>query len=75
MVQYIQDVKRTDKISDRRVVTRSPCALSYASGKYISYQFGGLVLDTFSMRVIVYAALTVITLPLARLGFKKHQVA
>lgn len=44
-------------------------------GKYISYQFGGLVLDTFSMRVIVYAALTVITLPLARLGFKKHQVA
>ena len=44
-------------------------------GKYISYQFGGLVLDTFSMRTIVYAALTVITLPLARLGFKKHQVA
>ena len=44
-------------------------------GKYISYQFGGLVLDTFSMRAIVYAALTILMLPLARLGFKKHQVA
>ena len=31
-------------------------------GKYISYQFGGLVLDTFSMRAIVYAALTIVTL-------------
>lgn len=44
-------------------------------GKYISYQFGELVLDTFSMRAILYAALAVIMLPLARLGFKKHQVA
>ena len=43
-------------------------------GKYISYQFGGFVLDVFSMRAIVYAAFTVIMLPLARLGFKKHQV-
>ena len=44
-------------------------------GKYISYQFGGLVLDAFTMRAIVYAALTVVMLPLARLGFKKHQVS
>lgn len=44
-------------------------------GKYISYQFGGLVLDAFSVRAILYAILTVIMLPLARLGFKKHQVA
>lgn len=44
-------------------------------GKYISYQFGGLVLDAFSVRAILYAIFTVIMLPLARLGFKKHQVA
>lgn len=44
-------------------------------GKYISYQFGGLVLDTFSMRVILYAGLTMITIPFARMGFKKHQVS
>ncbi len=44
-------------------------------GKYISYQFGGLVLDAFTMRAILYAVLTAVMLPLARLGFKKHQVA
>ena len=44
-------------------------------GKYISYQFGGLVLDVLTVRVILYALLTLIMLPLAGLGFKKHQVA
>lgn len=44
-------------------------------GKYVSYQIGGLVLDALSMRAILYAALTVVMLPLARLGFQKHQVA
>lgn len=44
-------------------------------GKYISYQFGGLVLDAFTMRAILYTVLTVVMLPLARLGFKKHQVS
>ena len=44
-------------------------------GSYISYQLGGLVLDAFSTRTILYAALTVCLLPFARLGFKKHQVA
>ncbi len=44
-------------------------------GKYISYQFGGFVLDAFTMRAILYAVLTAVMLPLARLGFKKHQVA
>lgn len=44
-------------------------------GKYISYQFGGLVLDAFTVRAILYAVLTVVMLPLARLGFKKHQVS
>ena len=43
-------------------------------GKYISYQFGGLVLDVLPVRVILYALLTLIMLPLAGLGFKKHQV-
>ena len=44
-------------------------------GRYISYQFGGLVWDALTVRTILYAFLTVIMLPLARLGFKKHQVA
>ena len=44
-------------------------------GKYISYQFGGLVLDAFAMRAILYAVLTVIMLPLARQAFRKHQVS
>ncbi len=43
--------------------------------KYISYQLGGLVLDALAVRAILYALLTVIMLPLARLGFQKHQVA
>lgn len=44
-------------------------------GKYISYQIGGMVFDVFSIRAILYAVLTVMMLPLARLGFQKHQVA
>lgn len=44
-------------------------------GKYISYQFGGIVLDTFTMRAILYVVLTVAMLPFARLFFKKHQVS
>jgi ABC-type transport system involved in multi-copper enzyme maturation permease subunit len=44
-------------------------------GSYISYQFGGLVLDALSMRVILYLLITVITIPLARMGFRKHQVS
>lgn len=44
-------------------------------GKYLSYQFGGLVLEAFTMRAILYAVLTAVMSPLARLGFQKHQVA
>ncbi len=44
-------------------------------GKYISYQLGSLVLDAFTVRAILYALLTAAMLPLARLGFKKHQVS
>lgn len=44
-------------------------------GKYISYQFGSIVLDAFSVRIILYTLFTIVMLPLARLGFKKHQVA
>lgn len=43
--------------------------------KYISYQLGGLVLDVHTMRAILYAALTAITLPLARKSFQRHQVS
>lgn len=44
-------------------------------GKYISYQFGGLVLDALTMRAVLYGVLAVILPPLASLGFKKHQAA
>lgn len=42
---------------------------------YLSYQFGSAVLDAFTMRAAVYAVLALILLPLAKIGFKKHQVA
>lgn len=44
-------------------------------GSYITYGFGGVVLDAFTARTILYAVLTVIMLPLAKFGFKKHQVS
>lgn len=44
-------------------------------GKYITYEFGSLVLNAFSARAILYAALTVILLPFTRLAFQKHQVS
>lgn len=43
-------------------------------GSYISYQFGPAVFDAFTMMAIVYAVLALVLLPLARLGFRKHQV-
>ena len=43
-------------------------------GSFISYQFGGLVLDALVMRVVIYVSLTLITIPFIRMGFKKHQV-
>lgn len=44
-------------------------------GKYISYRFGDLALNVQSVRAILYTVLTVIMLPFAGLGFKKHQVS
>ena len=44
-------------------------------GSYLSYQFGPVVLDAFTARAVVYGALTLLLPPLARAGFKKHQVA
>lgn len=41
---------------------------------YVSYSFGHFVLDVFSMRVIVYGILAAVMIPLAGIGFKKHQV-
>ena len=43
--------------------------------KYISYQFGGFVMDALAVRAIVYTILTAVFIPLSRLGFKKHQVS
>ncbi len=43
--------------------------------KYISYQFDGLVLDALTVRAVLYVLLSAIMMPLARLGFKRHQVA
>lgn len=43
--------------------------------KYISYQFGGFVMDALAVRAIVYTILTAAFIPLSRLGFKKHQVS
>lgn len=42
-------------------------------GKYISYQFGSFVFNVFSVRAVLYVVLTLIMLPFAKLGFKKHQ--
>jgi len=42
---------------------------------YISCQFGNLVLDIHTVRSVLYPALTVIILPIAGFGFKKHQVS
>lgn len=42
---------------------------------YISYSFGSLVLDSFTCRAVLYAALAAVLLPVSGLGFKKHQVA
>lgn len=43
--------------------------------KYISYQFGNVVVDVLTMRMILYVILTAVFLPFARLGFKRHQVS
>lgn len=42
---------------------------------YLSYRFGSVIMDAFVMRGLVYVILTLILLPLARIGFKKHQIA
>lgn len=40
--------------------------------KYISYQFGGLVLDVTSMRAAVYFLIALLAIPAAGRGFKNH---
>lgn len=44
-------------------------------GSYLSYQLGPVVLDAFITRAVLYVILALILLPLARSGFKKHQVS
>ncbi|GAA0741660.1 ABC transporter permease subunit [Clostridium oceanicum] len=41
---------------------------------YLSYSFGGITVSLLLMRVIVYGAIGVISLPFARNAFRKHQV-
>ncbi len=43
-------------------------------GSYLSYQFGSVVLDAFAVRAVVYGIAAVVLFPLARIGFKRHQV-
>lgn len=49
-------------------------AIDYEFSKYISYSFGGVIVSLLLMRVIVYGAIGVISLPLVRNAFRKHQV-
>lgn len=42
--------------------------------QYITYQFGSVILDSFTMNAVVYAILALILLHLAGIGFKKRQV-
>lgn len=44
-------------------------------GSYLSYQFGPVVLDAFTMRAVLYGVLALLLLPLARAGFRRHQVS
>lgn len=44
-------------------------------GSYLSYQLGPVVLDAFTTRAVLYVILALILLPLARSGFKRHQVS
>lgn len=43
--------------------------------KFITYQIGGCAFDVLTARIIIYAILSLIMLPLAKLTFKKHQVS
>lgn len=50
-------------------------SLTPSFSSYLSYQLGPVILDAFAMRAVVYVILALILIPLARIGFKKHQVA
>ncbi|MBF0579234.1 hypothetical protein IM774_05460 [Erysipelotrichaceae bacterium RD49] len=43
--------------------------------KYITYQFGEIVIDLFTMRAVVDLLLIAVLLPLANRIFRNHQVA
>lgn len=44
-------------------------------GKYISYQFGGVVLNALSVRALLYVLLIFVMIPFAKFAFRKHQVS
>lgn len=50
-------------------------SLTPSFSSYLSYQLGPAVLDAFTMRAVIYVILALILIPLAKIGFKKHQVA
>ena len=43
--------------------------------QFITYEVGGIVLDAFMARMLLYGLMSIITLPLARYVFKRHQVS
>jgi len=42
--------------------------------EYLSYRFGSIVINLFGMIALFYLIVTLVSLPLAYRGFKKHQV-
>jgi len=43
--------------------------------RFVSYEVGSLVIDVHVMRAVLYAVFTLMTVPCARIGFKKHQAS
>jgi len=50
-------------------------AIMPSFGQFITYQIGGVVLDAFRTRVLLYGFGSAIMLPLAGYAFKRHQVS
>lgn len=43
--------------------------------RYVTYQFGNMIFDLFSVRSFVYAVLTIVMVPIIGKGLKKHQIS
>lgn len=62
-------------IFNRIILLLPYCSMIPEIGKYISYQFGGVVVGLLEVRAAVYVMLTLVLIPLCRRAFKKHQVS